>query len=145
MFNEEIKIERKSQIRYGQTEKTFDETMIKIKELLRKHNCTKIMTLEEGNKHAIAFELNEKPYVINIPKIYVRGNYNDKIGIRIIFRYLETLLELAKDKIVDFETLMLGSRLIQTPDGNKITLKDLVSKLPVPKLLLLTKNIKEVK
>lgn len=141
MFNEIIKIEKKEQIRYGTTIISFDKTFGQIIKLLRRHRCSKILLIEETPQR-IAFELDSKPYIVTIPRVYINNIYNDKIGIRIVFRYLETLLELAKQRVIDFDTFMLGSRIIETPQGT-LTLKDAVNKLPMPKIFLIPENIEE--
>jgi hypothetical protein len=133
VFRDRINIENIKDIRYGHTTIAYQRTFGQVLGLLDKHGCTKTMTYKEGDINKIGFELDNKPYIINIPRVYVKGVYDDKLGIRLVFRTLEALLELTKQRVVDFEFLMLGSRIVHTPEGNK-TLKEAVEQISAKQL-----------
>ena len=133
MFVDIIHIKRKEDIRYGSTKIPFGQTFTEIMVLLRKHGCNKIATIEDDGKNKIIFEYQEYPYLITVPSVYVKSIYNDKIRIRIVKYYLETILELTKQRVMDFDFVMLGSRILQI-EGQSITLKEAVDKLPPAKL-----------
>lgn len=131
MFHKVIHLKRVNEIRYGTTNISYEQTFGQIMALLRKHGCTKIATMEDEQtgEAQIAFELSESAYVVTIPKVYVNKILNRKIGIRIVFRFFETLLEMVKQRAIDIDFLMLGSRLVDTPRG-RMTLKEAADSLP---------------
>lgn len=138
MFEKEIKVDRLADIRYGHTSIGFNTTYGQIMGLLRKHGCKQIMTMEEeleGQRyHKIAFTMEDKPYLFIIPRVYIaKGSkynrkyvYDEKIGIRIVFRFLETLTELIKLRILDPEIVMIGNRMVHDKDGNMTNVADYI-------------------
>ena len=119
MFVKELHRKSKSDIRYGTTKVSYQKTFVDIMKLLDKHDCSQVMTYKEGDNLSIAFTYLNKTYLIPITKVYVNGKYEDKIGIRVIFRQLETMLELANEGFADMETLMLGCQLVRVDGENK--------------------------
>lgn len=134
MFFDRILVKRKEDIRYGLTEISFQRTQAQIMKLLKDHGCDRTGFLSNGDEHVLVFELDEKPYEIHIPRVFIRDQYNDRLGIRIVFRYLETLLELVKHRIIDFEFLMMGTKIVEH-DGVRRLLGEVVKEIPTPELL----------
>ncbi len=134
MFNDKIHIDKPNDIRYGTTKKSFHATYGEILALLSKHGCEQTATTRDGNIHKIGFVFQDNPYMIQIPRVYVKGEYNDMIGIRLVKYYLEIILEWSKQRIIDFEFIMLGTRMVNI-DGITITLKDAVEQMPPADLL----------
>ena len=131
MFRKEIHIKKKNQIRYGTTTIAFEKTFGEIMALLRKHKCEQIMTLEKESFQQIGFTIDMRPYIIVVPRVYVDGVYHDNIGIRIVKYFLETILELVKERIVDIEFLMLGSRMMRDRDtGEMLPVGEWLKALP---------------
>lgn len=120
MFNKEIRVRRKEDVRYGQTEKAPEETLSDIFKLLNKHNCEKVGTMYVGDDVRIGFQLDNIPYVIDVPRVYIRDVYDPKIGIRIVFRYLETVLELGKNRAVPLHNLLLSATQVRDPEDGKL-------------------------
>ena len=133
MFAEEIRIKNKKQLRYGWTDISFSKTQGHIMKLLDKHGCNQILVTKDEDKWQLGFIYQQVPYLFTIPKVYLNGKYNDKIGIRLIFRHLETALELAKSRAVVLSDMLLAQRLVEI-DGQKITLGNAVKCLPPAKL-----------
>ncbi len=131
MFHKTIHIKSVSEIRYGHTRVSYEQTYGQIMALLRKHGCDKIATMrdETTNSDQFAFEYNKNTYVFTVPRVYLKGKFDEKIGIRIVLYFLETLLELTKNRVVDIEFLMLGSRMVETEKGT-MTLKQAADRLP---------------
>ena len=131
MFIKIIKVNSQSEIRFGQTTISYARTYSQIIELLRKQRCEQIfLTANKEGFDQIGFTVELKPYLITIPKVYVKNIYNDKIGIRLVFRFLETLVELIKIRALTFDAAMLGSRMVHDENGE---LKN-VSEYLLPKL-----------
>ena len=124
-----IHIKSKSDLRYGWTDKPFEQTFGEIMALLQKHNCDRVATMRDGEKHIIGFEYQEIPYIVNIPRVFVKGKYNEKIGVRLVKYYLEIILDWAKLRVIDFEFIMLGTRMVKI-DEQAMTLKEAVDNLP---------------
>ena len=140
MFSKEIiHVEYASHIRYGTTKLSFQQTMSQIMALLNKHGCNKIATAQDGEIRAIQFIYQEKLYEVTFPRVYVKKVYNDRIGIRIVKYYLEIILDLAKDRAIDFEGAMLGSKMVQIGDRS-MTVKDAVDHLDPAELFLPMSN-----
>jgi hypothetical protein len=103
--------------------------------LLENHGCKQILTTQNGNEHQIGFVYEGKPYLIQIPQVFVNREYDDKIRIRIVLYYLETLLELSKVRAINFNFAMLGTQMVDV-DGIRMPLAEVMEKqLPIPKLL----------
>jgi hypothetical protein len=138
-----IRVKKPNDIRFGTTQIPYDKTFGQVMALLRKHGCTKIAMAsdisedEEINK--IAFELNEKSYMIDVPRVFVKkgkyGNYeyNDMIGIRLVYWFLQTMLELVKQRVIDMDQAMLSARMVRTPYGS-MTLGEAVESIPPAEL-----------
>jgi hypothetical protein len=120
MFNKEIKVKRKEDIRYGKTEKAPEDTLSDIMKLLRKHGCEKVGSMYLGDEVRIGFTLDNLPFLIDIPKVYVNNRYQPKIGIRIVFRYLETILELTKSRAVSVHSLFLPMAQVRDPEDDTL-------------------------
>jgi len=133
MFADTIQIKKESDIRYGTTKINFHKTYGEIMALLGKHGCDQIATMKDGDIQRIAFVYQDNPYMISIPRVFVSGIYNDKIGIRLVKYYIEIILEWSKQRIINFEYLMLGARMVNI-DGQNQTLKEAVDNLPPVKL-----------
>lgn len=117
MFNKEIRIKRKKDVRYGLTDKPPEETLSDIMKLLRKHGCEKVGTIYIKDDIRVGFELDNLPFLIDIPRVYVNNKYDPKIGIRIVFRYLETVIELTKKcQAVPVHNLLLPMAQVIDPD-----------------------------
>ncbi len=146
-----IRVKRPNDIRYGTTTIAYERTFGEVMGLLKKHHCTKIAMAteiaEDGEINKIAFELDEKSYMMDVPRVFVKegkyGNYeyNDKIGIRLVYYFLQTMLEMVKQRIVDPDQFMLAARIVQTPHGS-MTLGQAVETIPLGQLsdMLLDKN-----
>ena len=119
MFNKEIRVRRKEDIRYGQTKKQPEETLTDIMILLRKHGCNKVGHIYEGDDIRIGFELDHLPFLIDVPRVFIRNIYYPQIGIRIVYRYLETILELTKSRAVSVHNLLLPMAQVIDPDDGK--------------------------
>jgi hypothetical protein len=119
MFNKEIRVKRRKDIRYGLTEKKPEETLTDIMALLRKHGCEKVGTIYVGDDIRIGFELDKLPFLIDVPRVFINNRYDEKIGIRIVFRYLETLLELAKNRAVSVHNLFLPFAQVTDPEDGE--------------------------
>lgn len=135
MFIKVVHIKNKKDIRFGTTHCTFFQTFSQIQQLLEKHGCRQIITTQNGNEHQIGFVYQEKPYLIDVPQVFIKGVYDNKIGIRIILYYLETLLELSKMRAINFNFAMLGTQMVDV-DGVRRPLGEVLEKqLPIPQLL----------
>mgnify|MGYP003133190306 CR=1 FL=1 len=140
MFAEEIRITNKAHLRYGWTKLSFSKTQGHIMKLLDKHGCDKILVTKDGDEWQLGFVYQNVPYLFVIPKVFLNGVYDDKIGIRLIFRYLETSLELAKVRACNLSEMLLAQRLVEI-DGEKITLGNAVKCLPPARLFETNKFI----
>lgn len=143
MFNKEIRLKRKDDVRYGLTKKNPEETLTNIMTLLRKHGCEKVGTMYEGDELRIGFQLEGVPFLIDVPKVHIRNVYDPKIGIRIVFRYLETVLELVrKSRAIPLHNLLLSCAQVRDDDGRlkpfgEIWAKRLAEGKATPEKLLL--------
>jgi len=127
MFNKVIKVAKEGEVRYGTTKIPFDKTYAEILTLLRRHGCEQIFCQQtKDGFHQIGFTLNMKPYLIDVPKVYVRNVYQDRIGIRIVYYLIEIILTLTKEGLINPDTLLLGCRLVHDQDGNMRTATDLI-------------------
>jgi len=142
MFHEIINIKNVNHIRYGGTKKSLNQTKADIEKLLKKHGVEKIGTMSDGNNHQIAFEYQGKPYVFNVPQVFVKGVYNERVGIRQVYRFLEIVLEWDKQRVIDFDFLMLAGRMLQI-DGKTITLLEAVNKMPQGRIPALVESLPE--
>lgn len=136
MFNEKIFINNERDIRYGTTRISAQKTMGEIMDLLEKHKCDEILTRssrETGAKQ-IAFIYQEKPYMITIPKVYVKKVLNECIGARLVKYYLEIILDWAKHRVVNVESLLMAQRMVQI-EGQSYTMEDVVNKMEPGKIL----------
>lgn len=138
-----IRVKKPNDVRFGTTQIPYEKTFGQVMALLRKHGCSKIAMAsdisEEEEINKIAFELDKKSYVIEVPRVYVKkgkyGNYeyNDKIGIRLIYWFLQTMLEMVKQRVIDLDQLMLSARMVRTPYGS-MTLGEAVETIPSAEL-----------
>ncbi len=127
MLVKTIYVDSPSKIRYGTTKKPPETTMGEVIALLKKHGCSKVAMAsdlgEDGETNRIAFELDKVPYMLDVPRVYIRKGrgytkqyeYNDMIGIRLVYYFLQTMLEMVKNRIVDIKFLMLPSMVVNTP------------------------------
>ena len=134
MFVERIHIKKANDIRFGTTKIPYEKTYGEILALLRKHGCDRVATMRDGDMEMIGFELDEVPYMIKIPIVYVGDQPEDKIGVRLVKYWLETILELSKQRIIDMEYLMLGTRMVNI-DGQNMTVKEAFDNVPTQNLL----------
>lgn len=151
MLAKVIRVKKPNDIRYGTTQIPYEKSFGEVMGLLKKHGCTKIAMAtdigEDGEINRIAFELDKKSYMIDVPRVFVKkgkyGNYeyNDRIGIRLIYYFLQTMLEMVKQRIVDLDQFMLSARIVQTPHGS-MTLGEAVETIPPGELsdMLLDKD-----
>lgn len=141
MFRD-IKVEKQNDLAYGTTQISNEDTLSDIRKLLRKHKCDEILIGEKGGDQFIAFKYQGNPYVFRVPKVSVkRGRgyqrkyeYDDRLGVRIVYRFLQTLLDLTKVRIVDMQTLLLGARMVDV-NGKSVPLSDVVDRIPAKELL----------
>lgn len=120
MFNKTIELKRKESIRYGGTKVNHQRTLTQILDLLNKHGCQKVGTIQEGNDLRIGFQIDDIPFIIDVPKVYVGERYEPNIGIRIVFRYLETVLELVKERIIPLHNILLPAIQVRDPEDGKL-------------------------
>lgn len=120
MFNKDIRLKTGEKIRWGSTEKTPDETLLDITKLLRKHKCDKVGTMYVKEDIVIAFELDGMPFRIDVPKVYYNDNYKEKMGIRVVFRYLEVILDLTKNRAVPVQNLLLPMAQVRDPEDGQL-------------------------
>ena len=135
MFPKAIHIKSENEIRYGRTQVGFYQTKAQIEKLLDKHGCDKAITCRDGTFHILGFEYEGKSYMITIPNVYVKERLVDRIGIRIVYRYLEIILELAKERAIDFEGALLCTKMVHTPDGD-MPLGEALKHIPEAQLYL---------
>ncbi|MCK4545127.1 hypothetical protein KAU43_06275 [candidate division WOR-3 bacterium] len=133
MFTDKIEIKKPNDIRYGTTKIPYEQTFGEILALLSKHGCDQIATMKDGDIQKIAFVYQENPHIIKIPMVFVDNIYNEKIGIRLVKYYLEIILDWSKQKIIKFEDLMLGTRMVNIA-GKSTTLKEAVDEIPPTQL-----------
>lgn len=133
MFTDRIEIKKPNQIRYGTTKISYEQTFGEILALLKKHGCDQIATMKDGDIEKIAFVYQDNPYIIKIPRVFVDRIYNDMIGIRLVKYYLEIILDWSKQRIIKFEDLMLGTRMVNIA-GKSTTLKEAVDEMPPAQL-----------
>ena len=127
MFNKIIKIEKKTDIRYGTTTISKNKTIGEIMDLLDKHGCEKTLLMKEkGGYDQIGFEMGENPYLFTIPAVYVKGELNESIGPRLIKYFLEVILELTKSRAIDLSTLLLASRCVRDEKGRLTNVTDYI-------------------
>jgi hypothetical protein len=135
MFPKIIHIDNVKDIRYGTTEIGFYQTKAQLDKLLDKHGCTKVISGRDGTFNMIGFEYQEKSYMLAIPNVYVKGVLVERLGIRIVFRYLEVLLELAKERVIDLDFALLSAKMVQTSIGT-MTVGKALEKMPQADLML---------
>ncbi len=133
MFTDKIEIKKPNEIRYGTTLIAYEKTFGEILALLSKHGCDQIATMKDGDIQKIGFVYQDNPYMIRIPRVFVAGEYNEKIGIRLVKYYLEIILDWSKQRIINFEDLMLGTRMVNIA-GKSTTLKEAVDEMPPTQL-----------
>jgi hypothetical protein len=131
VFKETIHIEKrgKDHLRYSTTTVPYDKTFGEIMALLAKHECQEVATRKKGNSQLIGFVYQDKPYIVTVPQVFVGDEYDDRIGIRLVKYHLEIVLDWAKQRVIDFDYLMLGSRIVHVA-GEDIPLKEAVETLP---------------
>jgi len=135
MFNDIIHVKNKSEIRYGHTEIPTSRTMAELMKLLKEYECDEILTRtsKKGNDQ-LAFVYQEVPFLITIPKVYIKNVLNERIGVRLVLYYLEIIMAWAKARIIDIDSLLMGQRMVQI-EGKNMTMKEVVDTLPPGKLL----------
>ena len=133
MFADKIEINKPNQIRYGTTQIAYEKTFGEILALLSKHAYDHIATMKDGDIQKIAFVYQNNSHMIRIPRVFVDGQYNEKIGIRLVKYYLEIILDWSKQRIINFEDLMLGTRMVNIA-GKTTTLKEAIDEMPPTKL-----------
>ncbi len=117
MFEDEVHVKKKNDFRYGTTKKPAYETMNEIMDLLDEYGCERVMTDRKGESMRIGFIFEGRPYKIQIPKVYVNGKYNEKIGIRVVYHFLKIVLSWSKQGIVSMERALMSGRMVQI--GNR--------------------------
>lgn len=120
MFNKIIELKSGEKISYGGTPCSYQQTLAQVMDLLKKHGCEKIGTIQEGNDLKIIFQIDKIPFVIDVPKVYVKNIYKEKIGIRIVYWYLKSVLEMVKKRIVPIHTLLLPCVQVRDSDDGKV-------------------------
>ncbi len=117
MFKPMIKIHSKTQITCGTTTVPSAKTYADIIALLGKMGCDRVVTDISGNAMTIAFQLDGVPYIIQVPQVFVKSVYNERIGIRIVFHFLKSMLNLVKERAIDPSQLFLATRIIDGANG----------------------------
>lgn len=126
MFNKIIELKSMKDISYGSTPVSYQRTLGQIMDLLEKHGCQKMGTMQEGNDLRIGFQIDDIPFVIDVPKVYVGTVYKPQIGVRIVYWYLKSMLEMVKNRIIPIHTLLLPCIQVRDPeDGNLKAMGDL--------------------
>lgn len=120
MFNKDIRLKTGEKVRWGGTEKSPEDTLTDITKLLLKHKCQKVGTMLSGEDIKIGFELDGLPFLVDVPKVYYNDRYQPKMGIRIVFRYLEIILDLTKSRAVSVHTLLLPMAQVRDPEDGQI-------------------------
>lgn len=145
MFKKEIHVEKRNDIRYGTTKIGYNKTMNEIMGLLDKHGCEEtIVHRKEGNLK-IGFVYQDEPYMITVPKVYVKGTLNKKIGVRIVKYFLEIILDWKKERLVNFKVAMLPYRVVRL-DGKSYQLGEVADEFPGGDMLQsLTSNVEQLK
>lgn len=120
MFNKVIELKSEREISMGTTKVGYQRTIASIMDLLEKHGCQKMGTIKEGNDLRIGFQIDDIPFVIDVPKVYVRDDYKPQIGVRIVFWYLKSMLELVKKRVVPIHNLLLPFIQVRDPEDEKL-------------------------
>lgn len=128
MFKDEVRVKSKNELRYGTTRKPAHETLNEIMELLDDYDCDRVLTDREGDQLRIGFIFQGTPYKIAVPRVYVDGEYNDKIGIRVVYHYLKMLLSWTKEDIVDLDKALMSSRMVEM-GGESVALGEAADEL----------------
>lgn len=118
MFEEEVHVNKKNELRYGTTKKPAHETMNEIMQLLREYDCERIVTDYEGDTMRLGFIYEDKPYKITIPKVYIRGEYEEKIGVRVVYHFLKIVLSWSKQGIVSLNKALMSGRMVKLRGKN---------------------------
>lgn len=134
MFKEEIKIEKENDVRYGTTEVPAHKTLNELMELLKKYDCDRIVTDYQGDNMRLCFIYRGDPYVIPIPKVYVRGEYNEKIGVRVVYHYLRILLSWTEAGIMSLDKALMSYRTVML-DGRTVSMSEIMNKMDNGSLL----------
>jgi hypothetical protein len=113
----------------------FYQTKAELEKLLDKHGCTKVISGRDGTFNMLGFEYQGKSYMLAIPNVYVKGVLVERLGIRIVYRYLEVLLELAKERVIDLDFALLSAKMVQTAIGT-MTVGKALEKIPQADLML---------
>lgn len=120
MFNKVIELKSMKEISYGSTKVSYQRTIALIMDLLEKHGCQKMGTLQEGNALRIAFQIDDIPFVIDVPQVYVGGDFKQQIGVRIVYWYLKPMLEMVKKRIIPIHNLLLPCIQVRDPGDGKL-------------------------
>lgn len=129
MFKNEIFVDKKGDIRFGYTEVSYNQTFQEIMDILDEHECEEVITRRKKGKTQIGFVYQDDPYLITVPKVYIRDTLNKDVGIRIVKYYLEIVLDWEKERPIDFDIAMLPFRVVEYK-GGRYTLGDMVNELP---------------
>lgn len=113
MFEDEVYVDKKNELRYGTTKKPAHETMNEIMQLLTEYDCERIVTDYEGDTMRLGFIYEGKPYKITIPKVYIRGEYEEKIGVRVVYHFLKMVLSWTKQGIVSLNKALMSGRMVK--------------------------------
>lgn len=132
MFPKEIRLEKPTDIPFGTTKVDYYRTETQLRKLLEKYGCTRILIDQDGEDKNIAFNIGEHPYVLRIPKVYVkRGTrynkklvYEDHIGIRIVYNVLKGITPYMECGAVFGEQILLSARMVFNKDGKMEPIAD---------------------
>lgn len=129
LFKERIEIENKSEVKYGHTEISPQKTMMEIREILQEYGCDRVLTDAQGNSRRIAFEYRGSRYMVQIPNVYLRGDFEPQIGPRVVKHYLETLLSWTEAGITTMERALMPARLVEV-NGQSVPVAELLEQAP---------------
>ena len=135
MFPSTITVRGKDHIKCGTTSVPHDRTFGQVMALFKKMGCSKVMFMGEGDQEKFAFELDGIPYLITVPRVFFKNPrrgadiYQERIGIRIVFWFLDSFLPLIRERVIDPSHLLAAARVVMTPDG-PMSLGDALETLP---------------
>lgn len=129
MFEEEVHVKKKGDLRFGYTKKKAHETMNDIQDLLDEYDCSEVVTQKKGDKMKIGFIYQGKPYKLNIPRVYINGRYNEKVGPRVVYHFLEIVLSWTDSGIISMDKALMASRMVRIK-GKDVSLGEASDKLP---------------
>lgn len=113
MFKDEIHVDKKNDLRYGTTKKPVHETMNEVMQLLREYDCERIVTDQQDDNLRIGFIYQGKPYKITVPKVYVKGEYEEKIGVRVVYQYLKIILSWTDEGVMSLNKALMSNRMVK--------------------------------